>query len=189
MRQLKRKDLILEHYRQVIKATVIDDVTKMEISVRVWKPKTMDRLPAYDMLKMMYYESIRLNEYRHPEYVYAPKDKGACWVTGNPDYGLWDMQIVKRMDYKKRQVDIYICALLMRPFSDESAKHYQEHLGLDVWDRMLLMWDSRQYDIEGQYQTIHGVKFGGPDSDDRYKSYDDMYRVISESSDIAEGTM
>lgn len=188
MKQLKRKDLILEHYVPAMKATVIDNVTEKEITVRVWKPKTMGTLPAYDMLTMMNYEADRLWGYAIPEHFVGPKDKGAVWVTNNPDHGAWDLQTVIRMDYKKQQVDIYVCALLVRPFSREAADHYEQRMGFDVWDRLLLMWDSRQFDEEGGYKPVAGYDFNHPDGDRRYKSYDDLYRVINEGSDIAEGT-
>ena len=187
MKHLKRKDLILEHYRPAMKATVIDNVTEKEITVRVWKPKTMGKLPAYEMLEMMNHEANRLYQYSRPEIINAPKDRGACWVTNNPDHGAWDLQTVIRMDYQKQQVDIYVCALLIRPFSREAMKHYEERMGFDVWDRMLLMWDSRQFDEEGGYKPYAGFNFNHPNGDKRYKSYDDIYRVIGEG-DIAEGT-
>ena len=187
MKQLKRKDLILEHYVPAMKATVIDSVTEKEITVRVWKPKTMGTLPAYDMLTMMTYEADRLWGYAIPEHFVGPKDKGAVWVTNNPDHGAWDLQTVIRMDYKRQQVDIYVCAMLVRPFSREAADHYEQRMGLEVWDRLLLMWDSRQFDEEGGYKPVAGYDFNHPDGDKRYKSYDDLYRVIREG-DIAEGT-
>lgn len=188
MKNLKRKDLILEHYKPAMKATVIDNVTEKEITVRVWKPKTMGTLPAYDMLEMMNYEANRLYQYSRPEIVITPKERGACWVTNNPDHGAWDMQTIIRMDYKKQMVDIYVCALLVRPFSWEAMKYYEERMGLEVWDRALLMWDSRQYDEEGGYESVVGYDFDHPEGDKRYKSYDDLYRVVNEQADIAEGT-
>lgn len=188
MKQLKRKDLILEHYVPAMKATVIDNVTEKEITVRVWKPKTMGKLPAYDMLTMMRYEAERLYQYSRPDIIIAPKENGACWVTNNPDHGAWDLQTVIRMDYKKQQVDIYVCAMLIRPFSLEAQDHYEQRMGFPVWDRMLLMWDSRQFDEEGGYKQVAGYDFNHPKGDPHYNSYDDLYRVISEHTDIAEGT-
>lgn len=187
MKQLKRKDLILEHYIPAMKATVIDSVTEKEITVRVWKPKTMGTLPAFMMLAVMRREANCLYQYRNPKEFIGPKEGGAVWKTGNPDYEAYDMQTVIRMDYKKQQVDIYVCALLVRPFSQEAADHYEQRMGFDVWDRLLLMWDSRQFDDEGGYKPVAGYDFNHPDGDRRYKSYDDLYRVIGED-DIAEGT-
>ena len=184
MKQLKRKDLILEHYVPAMKATVIDNVTEKEITVRVWKPKTMGKLPAYDMLTMMRYEAERLYQYSNPKDFIGPKEGGAVWKTGNPDYGAYDMQTVIRMDYKKQQVDIYVCALLMRPFSREAEDYYGRRMGFDVWDRMLLMWDSRQFDEENGYDTTHGEisRFN-----DQWREYSDLYKAIG-MEDIAEGT-
>lgn len=186
MRQLKRKDLILEHYKPVIKATVIDNVTEKEITVRVWKPKTMGTLPAYRMLEMVRHVAHDLYMYSRPQDIIGPKERGAVYMTGNPDLGCWDMQTVKRMDYKRQTVDIYIAALLMRPFSQEAQKHYEARMGFDVWDRLLLMWDSRQFDEEGGYDTDFG-KIGSFNKD--WPDYHSLYRVVDEENDIAEGTM
>lgn len=186
MRQLKRKDLILEHYKCVIKATVIDNVTEKEITVRVWKPKTMGTLPAYRMLEMMTEVANDLYQYSRPQSINGPKEGGAVYVTGNPDWGCWDMQTVNRMDYKRQTVDIYVAALLMRPYSQEAMKHYEQRMGFDVWDRLLLMWDSRQFDEEGGYDTVYGkiAKFNND-----WPDYQSLYRVVDECNDIAEGTM
>lgn len=188
MKKLKRKDLLLEHYKLAVQSTVTDNVTKKNILVRVWKPKQMGKLPAYLLLRMMQGVARRLSEYHDPSIVIGPKDGGAVWVTGNPDYGAWDMQITKRMDYRRNQIDIYVCALLVRPFSEEARKHYKEHMSLDVWDRMTLMWDSRQYDEEHGYKPAYGYLFDTKE-DSHYKSYDDLYRVVSENTDIADGTV
>lgn len=186
MRQLKRKDLILEHYKCAIKATVIDNVKGNEITVRVWKPKMMGKLPAYHMLKLMRNAANELYLYRRPQGIIGPKERGAVYVTGNPDWGAWDMQTVTRMDYKRQTVDIYIAALLMRPFSQEAQKHYEERMGLDVWDRLLLMWDSRQFDEDGGYDTSFGkiTQFN-----EDWPDYHSLYRVVNEFNDIEEGTM
>lgn len=185
MRNLKRKDLILEHYKPVIKKTVTDNVTRKEITVRVWKPKTMGRLPAYEMLEMMTYNAHDLYMYENVKEIRGPKDRGAVWITGNPDHGAWDMEIVMRMDYKKQTVDIYICALLMRPFSQEAQKHYEARMGFDVWDRLLLMWDSRQFDEENGYDTSFGKI---SDFNEDWPDYNSLYGVVSKQFDIAEGT-
>ena len=185
MKNLKRKDLILEHYKLVIKATVIDNVTEKEITVRVHKPKTMGILPAWSMLEMMSNVAHDLFMYHNPKDIRGPKDGSAVWITGNPDWGLWDIQTVIRMDYKHQCVDIYICALLMRPFSQEAQDHYEQRMGFDVWDRMLLMWDSRHFDEEGGYERKHIVSQFNKD----WPDYDSLYRVVDEARDIADGTL
>lgn len=188
MKKLKRKDLLLEHYRLAVQAKVTDKVTGKDILVRVWKPKTMDRLPAYQLLQTMKYVADDLYQYWDPKRIIGPKDGGAVWVNGNPDWGAWDAQFTKRMDYRRSQVDIYVCALLVRPFSEEARKHYEERMGLDVWDRMTLMWDSRQYDEEHGCKPAYGYRFDKK-SKSPHKSYDDLYRVINEETDIADGTI
>ena len=131
MKTFSKEKLILEHY---VKATeeVMDEVT-----VRVWKPKTMGDLSAIDLHSEML--SLRRQVYGLSE-VY--------WGTGNPDYGDWDAQMVYCADPHHMTVDIYICALLIRPFSEEAFNHYGERMGLSVWKRLLLMWDSRNFDAD-----------------------------------------
>lgn len=183
MKKLKRKDLILEHYRKAIEATVRDNVTGKDITVRVWKPKSMGKLPAYRMRSLMECKAGDLGFYVNPDEYCGPKENGAVWTTGNSDVGVWDMQTACRMDYRKSLVDIYVCALLMRPFSREALQHYDERMGLPVWDRMLLMWDSRQFDEEGGYDTDYGKirNWNG-----RWRGYDDLYRAVDEHGDIEE---
>jgi len=45
--------------------------------------------------------------------------------------------------------------LLIRPYSEEALNHYGERMGLSVWKRLLLMWDSRQFDAEGGYKPLN----------------------------------
>ena len=183
MKKFKRKDLILEHYRKAIEATVSDNVTGDNITVRVWKPKTMGKLPAFQMRRIMEAEANNLSHYCNPSEYQLPKENGAVWNTGNPDYWVYDMQTVKRMDYKKKCVDIYVCALIMRPFSREAATFYEQRMGLEPWDRLLLMWDSRQFDKEGGYDTSYRGISGW---NNVWQCQEDLYRVVDEESDIAE---
>ncbi len=131
MKTFSKEKLILEHYVKAAEE-VMGDVT-----VRVWKPKTMGDLSAIDLHSEM--QSLRRQVYGLSE-VY--------WGTGNPDYGDWDAQMVYCADPHHMTVDIYICALLIRPFSEEAFNHYGERMGLSVWKRLLLMWDSRNFDAD-----------------------------------------
>ena len=131
MKTFSKEKLILEHYVKAAEE-VMDEVT-----VRVWKPKTMGDLSAIDLHSEML--SLRRQVYGLSE-VY--------WGTGNPDYGDWDAQMVYCADPHHMTVDIYICALLIRPFSEEAFNHYGERMGLSVWKRLLLMWDSRNFDAD-----------------------------------------
>ena len=140
MKTFSKEKLLLEHYVKTAEE-VMDDVT-----VRVWKPKTMQKLPAAYMRALM--ESHRQS---------ALSARDIYWGTGNPDYGYWDAQIVYCANRRQMTVDIYICALLIRPYSEEAFNHYDERMGLEVWKRLLLMWDSRNFDVEGGYKiTPHG---------------------------------
>ena len=70
MKTFSKEKLLLEHYVKTAEE-VMDDVT-----VRVWKPKTMQKLPAAYMRALM--ESHRQSAY---------SARGIYWGTGNPDYG------------------------------------------------------------------------------------------------------
>ena len=181
MKNLKRKDLILEHYKLAVKATVIE--RDYEIVVRVHKPKTMGNLPAYKMLCLMQHAAHELPMYREPKDINAPREGSAVWITRNPDYGLFDAQVVERMDFKHRCVDIYFCSLLVRPFSEEARLHYEKRMGLEPWDRLLLMWDSRQFDEDGGYDRRYGI------NNRDWPDYNSFYRVVDQLSDIEDGTL
>ena len=171
MKKLSRKWLILEHYIRTAEE-VMEDVT-----VRVWKPKTMDRLPAHDMRSVM-------RHYRFDFGLYH--DDKVHWTTGNPDTGLYDAQTVVCSDPHRKCVDIYVCSLLMRPFSREAYQHYEERMSLPFMDRLLLMWDSRQFDREGGYPVaIHG----GINYEGSPYTYEDLFRVINEKDDIADSSV
>ena len=131
MKTFSKEKLILEHYVKTAEEVM------GEVTVRVWKPKTMGDLSAIDLHSEML--SLRRQVYGLSE-VY--------WGTGNPDYGDWDAQMVYCADPHHMTVDIYICALLIRPFSEEAFNHYGERMGLSVWKRLLLMWDSRNFDAD-----------------------------------------
>lgn len=169
MKKFSRKWLILEHYKQVA------ELKKEGVTVRLWKPKTMERLPAYKMKDTMdWYLGIFRERYRWEEKV--------TWNTDNPDVGLWDAQTVIRYDPRNKSVDIYICALLMRPFSDQARDHYEQRMGLPFMDRLLLMWDSRQFDRDGGYNTVNGIVY----HDDRNTNYESLFIVQNEDEDIED---
>ena len=167
MKKLSRKSLILEHYVQTAEL-VVDSIT-----VKLWKPKTMRKLPAWHMQTIMRCYSnmhVRTN---------------ACWSTGNYDAGLFDAQLTIYQDPHRKVTDIYICSLLMRPFSIEAQEHYGERMGLEPMDRLLLMWDSRQFDEEGGYSV---APTGGIDYPDHSLKYEDAFHVINEHDDIEDSS-
>ena len=70
MKTFSKEKLLLEHYVKTAEE-VMDEVT-----VRVWKPKTMQKLPAVCMRGVMQ---------SHRRSVLSARD--IYWGTGNPDYG------------------------------------------------------------------------------------------------------
>lgn len=44
---IKMKDVILEHYQKV------HELDRHGLTVRVWKPRTMQQLPSYNMLTVI----------------------------------------------------------------------------------------------------------------------------------------
>ena len=145
MKDLKLKDVILEHYRKVYE-TEMDGFT-----VRVWKPVTMSgKLPTYGMGLGLRY----LTDDAKRNCIGESKVK---WLLGNPDYGAWDAQLVRRIDQKRKTLDIYFAALLIRPFSKQAYDWYEAHCGInDPVARLCLMWDSRDFDRKFGYDTSFG---------------------------------
>ena len=64
-------------------------------------------------------------------------------AMGNPDYGMWDAQTVYHYDPRGKAFNIYIRAILVRPFSREAYETYcRMHESIDdVNQRLMLMWD------------------------------------------------
>ena len=80
-------------------------------------------------------------------------------------------------------VDIYICALLIRPFSEEARIHYDVRMGLSVWKRLLLMWDSRNFDVEGGYKPS---AYGDLPKEKGVRTYEQMLSVMNKWDDIED---
>lgn len=167
MKKLSRKWLILEHYVQTAEV-VVEGTT-----IRLWKPKTMGKLPARGMRDMM--------EGFH--YIFNYPYSKAKWERANPDWGMWDAQIAIYRDPHRNTVDIYICSLLIRPFSEKAYEHYGERMGLEPMDRLLLMWDSRQFDAENNYPPAPTGTISYRNSN---YTYEDLFRVINEKEDIED---
>ena len=139
MKKLSRKQLILEHYRKVVETEING------VKISVWKPETMQRLPAYGLHEYLESWADRLID--PAEYSINLYESLHCsWTIGNPDYGSWDASVVIRLDFVAKKIDVYIASLLCRPFSEEAKNFYGEHWVTDPMDRLLLMWDSRNYD-------------------------------------------
>lgn len=171
MKKIKMKDTILSHYQKV------HELEMDGFTVIVFKPRTMQQLPAHEMLSWI--KSIAKDAIRYMEW--EPEAK-ADWRLGNPDYGLWDAQTVYHYDPSHKAFNIYIAAILVRPFSREAYETYcRMHESIDdVNQRLMLMWDSREFDRIGGFDQSYGS----------YKNQEEadavMYRVVNEESDIRD---
>lgn len=169
MKKIKMKDTILSHYQKV------HELEMDGYTVRVFKPRTMQQLPAHKMLEWI--------KSRAKDAILYMKTEGkADWQMGNPDYGLWDALSVYHYDPRGKAFNIYIAAILVRPYSREAYDTYcRQHEAIDdVNQRLTLMWDSREFD------RIHGCD----QSYGAYKNQDEadavMYRVTDKESDIRD---
>ena len=166
------KDTILEHYQKVHELEV-DGIT-----VRVWKPRTMQSLPAHCMLEWIKYRAGEAARY----IAFEQKND---WYLSNPDYGLWDAQVVYHTDPRHKTFDIYIAAIIVRPYSREAYDFYcQRHTEItDVNQRLMLMFDSREYDRIHGFDTSYGA----------YKNQEEadaiMYRVVDKEDDLRDDTI
>lgn len=165
MKKLSKKLIILEHYIQTA------EIVNNGITVKLWKPKTMGKLPARYMRGAM-------------EYYGRCSEAKALWTTGNWDAHLYDTQLAIYENPKHKIVDIYICSLLIRPFSQEADVHYGVRMGLRPMNRLQLMWDSRQFDKEGGYSTSPR---GGIDYAPGLK-YEDIFHIMNEEEDIEDSS-
>ena len=135
---MKREDIIKENYEYV---TCNYDG---KILVRIYKPYTMGHLPV-DLI-IMEAVSHKLN---------AGMPSKGHWSYIDANYGVWAAHIV--LHRHGRICDFYVCALLIRPFSKEALEEYDKSAKLEETDRLQLMWDSRNFDVEGGYKiTPHG---------------------------------
>lgn len=116
-------------------------------TVRVWKPRSIGELP--DGLKEKYARSL----------IYDARSggHGRGYWKANPDYGSWDALVLKKYSNEKlhalrpkNELDIYVCAVLVRPFSRLAMATYHtmilEDLGKPHVHRAMMMWDSRLFD-------------------------------------------
>jgi len=148
MKELKMKDIVLGHYTNVYE-TEMDGVT-----VRVFKPKTMGKLPSYAMQSEL---DWRVRDAKNWELTERGCRKVQWWL-GNPDYGVWDAQIVRRFNPRTMTLDFYFASIIIRPYSRQAYDWYREHscVGNPV-ARLALMWDSRNFDRNGGYDTSYGA--------------------------------
>ena len=168
MKKIKVKDIILNHYQKV------HELELHGVTVRVWKPRTMQQLPAYNMLDV-------IDDYaEEAEKAFYTNDK-TYWGYGNPDWGMWDALLVRYIDPKRKTLDIYFAAILVRPFSREAYEWYNDHhIGLEQVERLMLMWDSREFDRIGGFDQ----SYGRPSNMDEWEY--PLYHVVNEKEDIED---
>jgi hypothetical protein len=165
------KDTILSHYQKV------HELEMDGYTVRVFKPRTMQQLPAYRMLEWI---KSRAKDAIH--YMKWEQEAKTDWRLGNPDYGLWDAQTVYHYDPRNKAFNIYIAAILVRPFSREAYDTYcRMHESIeDVNQRLMLMFDSREFDRMGGYDQ----SFGRPSNMNELEH--SLYHVENEKDDIED---
>ena len=169
MKKIKMKDIILNNYQKV------HELEMDGMTVRVFKPRTMQQLPAYQMLqwiKNRAEDAIR----------YMITEQKADWQLGNPGYGLWDAHTVYHYDPRGKAFNIYIAAILVRPFSREAYETYcRLHDNIDdINQRLMLMWDSREFDRIHGYDQSYGAYNNQEEADAV------MYCVKNEKTDIRD---
>ena len=169
MKKIKMKDIILSHYQKV------HELEMDGVIVRVFKPRTMQQLPSHQMLHWIRYRAEDAIEWMKTE------DK-TYWGMGNPDYGMWDAQTVYQYDPHQKAFSIYFAAILVRPFSREAYDTYSRlYEGVkDVNQRLMIMWDSREFDRIGGYDT----SYGRPANMDEWEG--PLYHVVDEKNDIED---
>ena len=169
MKKIKMKDTILSHYQKV------HELEMNGYTVRVFKPRTMQQLPAHSMMFWIKHRASGA-------ILYLKTEDKADWWLGNPDFGMWDALTVYYCDPRHKTFNIYIAALLVRPFSREAYDFYHHvHEGIqDVNQCLMLLWDSREFDRIGGYDQSYGA----------YKNQEEadavMYRVVNEDDDIRD---
>lgn len=124
----KDLDLILEHYIQIAE----DETLREGYIVRIYKPRTMGPIES------LYRFRDTLKSYIHNAIGVPGK-----WFTGNPDWGYWDAQVVYKRNVSSNIIDIYFCAIICHPWTEEDDRYYEEHMSLPWYQRLLLMWDNR----------------------------------------------
>ena len=169
MKKIKMKDTILSHYQKV------HELEMDGYTVRVFKPRTMQQLPAHDMLQWIKYRAEDAIDWMKME-------NKTYWGLGNPDYGMWDAQTVYHYDPSHKVFNIYIAAILVRPFSREAYECYnQAHTNIDdVNQRLMLMFDSREFDRIGGFDQ----SYGRPANMDEWEGT--LYHVVDEKYDIED---
>lgn len=62
------------------------------------------------------------------------------WIKGNCDMGEFDAVLAIHPD--KGLVDVYVCGILRRPFTDKECKEYEEYFHQDIEYRLTKAFDN-----------------------------------------------
>ena len=133
---MKKQDIIDRYYHMFYRGHTIDSV-----DVCIYKPIDMMTLKPAIVERIRYCSFINM-----PNIVSSGKN----WSVNNVDNGNFDAMLVACVS--KKRVEIFICSLLCRPFSDDAQKIYESLFDLPLLDRLNTRFDSRVYDL------IHNTK-------------------------------
>lgn len=90
--------------------------SKLGYTVNIFVPKEgMEEVPE-DLV-----ERYLNADYDYYDIVHDPE--GVRWSGGNHDMGVYDALVVKH--FTRKAVDIYVCDILRRPFTEEEAAKYE----------------------------------------------------------------
>lgn len=130
---MKAKDIISKNYEIVATKQFGDKV------LNIWKPKTMQPLP----------QSL-VDDFADESLCSDYPVRGLRYGVGNPDWGEFDALVV--IGRHGWITELYVCSIIVRPFSEEADKYYSEHWPSEPAKRLAVMWDSRNYDKEHGYE-------------------------------------
>jgi len=128
------KSFVSENYE------IVNTTTRRDRPVRIFKAKNMLPLPSPVLEKVTRHcESVSL--VRGPLY--------RNFAFDNLDYGFFDMSVLyhARRDRGRDRLDVFICSVLIRPFSPSAEKYYVANcFPLSPLARLRVRFDSRVYD-------------------------------------------
>ena len=128
---MKKQEVIDRYYHMVYCGHTIDGA-----DVSIYKPIDMMTLKPAIVNRIRYCSFTNM-----PNIVSSSKN----WNSNNIDNGNFDAMLVACVSQKR--VEIYICSLLCRPFSDDAQKVYESLFDLSLLDRLNTRFDSRVYDL------------------------------------------
>lgn len=127
------KDFLRDNYEKVITKSGSPEFGDDRV-LNLYKAKTMDDLP-----ESLVEQWATLDRF-------AFSVKRTFYYVSNPDWGVWDAQVM--INVSRKEVNVYICAILVRPFTDDARAKYESMMGFGPRKRITLMWDSRVWERE-----------------------------------------